>query len=103
LPKRVLVEEFQNDISIGISKTCRLLNISRSILAYKSLKNDDDLYHKLITITENHPLDGFWKCYHRLRNQGEQVIINGFIESIKTNFILLFIMCLISILKANLF
>ena len=26
-----------------------------------------------MTITENHPRDGFWKCYHRLRNQGEQV------------------------------
>lgn len=26
-----------------------------------------------MNFTENHPRDGFWKCYHRLRNQGEQV------------------------------
>ena len=42
-------------------------------MAYKSIKDDTVLYRQLLSLTESHPRDGFWKCYHRLRNQGEKV------------------------------
>lgn len=42
-------------------------------MAYKSIKDDTVLYRQLLSLTESHPRDGFWKCYHRLGNQGEKV------------------------------
>jgi len=58
---------------MGISRACRLLKISRSCMAYKSIKDDTVLYDKLIALTQTHPRDGFWKCYFRFKNQGEKV------------------------------
>lgn len=58
---------------MGISRACRLLKISRSCMAYKSIKDDTALYDKLIALTQTHPRDGFWKCYFRFKNQGEKV------------------------------
>lgn len=68
-----MIEEIQSEIQVGISRACRLLRISRSTLAYKSIKDDTELYAKLIGLSETHPREGFWKCYFRLRNQGEKV------------------------------
>ncbi|MEC5396104.1 IS3 family transposase, partial [Bergeyella sp. RCAD1439] len=50
-----------------------LLKISRSSLAYVSIKDDSELYENLIALSEKHPRGGFWKCYFRLRNQGQKV------------------------------
>lgn len=58
---------------MGISRACRILRISRSSMAYKSIRDDTVLYSRLLSLTESYPRDGFWKCYHRLRNQGEKV------------------------------
>ena len=58
---------------MGISRACRLLGISRSSMAYVSIKDDTELYHKLISLSESHPREGFWKCCFRMRNRGEKV------------------------------
>ena len=58
---------------MGISRACRLLKISRSSLAYVSIKDDSELHENLIALSEKHPREGFWKCYFRLRNQGRKV------------------------------
>lgn len=58
---------------MGISRACRLLKISRSSLAYVSIKDDSELYEELIALSEKHPREGFWKCYFRMRNQGKKV------------------------------
>jgi putative transposase len=42
-------------------------------MAYKNTRDDTVLYSRLLSLTETYPRDGFWKCYHRLRNQGEKV------------------------------
>jgi putative transposase len=59
---------------MGKSKACRLLKTSRSSLSYQSLKDDSTVIEQLKNLAESYPREGFWKCYHRLRNKGE--IIN---------------------------
>lgn len=42
-------------------------------MAYQSIKNDTTLIDQLSSLAAQHPREGFWKSYNRLRNQGEQV------------------------------
>lgn len=66
-----------NDISKerprDISKACRLLRVSKSSLIYRSVKDDKTLEDKLLHLAHDHPREGFWKSYYRLRNKGETV------------------------------
>lgn len=48
--------------------------MSKSSLHYKSVKNDIDLIVRLEMLSKDHPMEGFWKCYYRLRNNG--MIVN---------------------------
>jgi putative transposase len=65
-----LRKERPNDIG----KACRVLNISRSSLHYQSIKQDQHIMEQLEKLAKQNPVEGFWKCYYRLRNQGK--IIN---------------------------
>lgn len=56
-----------------ISKACRLLKTSRSSLGYRSIKNDCYIMEQLEQLAKQNPIEGFWKCYHRLRNKGEVI------------------------------
>ncbi len=56
-----------------ISKACRLLKPSRSSLHYQSIKNDETVMSRLETLAKQNPVEGFWKCYHRIRNTGEHI------------------------------
>lgn len=47
--------------------------MSRSSFCYQSIKDDSTLYEKLMELSQQHPREGFWKSYFRLRNQGEKV------------------------------
>lgn len=55
-----------------ISKACRLLKTSRSAFNYQSIKDDSVLEQQLTQLGKDHPREGFWKCYFRLRNQGNK-------------------------------
>lgn len=57
-----------------ISKACRLLKLSRSSLQYESVKNDEVIISQLERLAKENPVEGFWKCYNRIRNAG--AIIN---------------------------
>ena len=57
----------------GKSKACRILQTSRSSFVYQSIKNDSDLIQRLEKFAQDHPREGFWKCYYRLRNDGDKV------------------------------
>lgn len=57
----------------SISKACSVLAISRSSLGYQSVKDDVQLVELLEQFSKDHPREGFWKGYHRLRNKGEKV------------------------------
>ncbi len=55
----------------GISRVCRVLNCSRTLLYYKrKKKNDEAIEQKLKEKADRHPREGFWKAYYRLRLDG---------------------------------
>lgn len=71
--KRRIVGELRNERPKDISKACRLIHLSRSSLLYKSVKDDNTLIGALQELAVKNPQEGFWKCYGRIRNQGEVV------------------------------
>lgn len=54
------------------SRACRVVMVSRSVLRYQSIKNDSTLIQLLQQKAEQHPREGFWKAFMRLRNEGIQ-------------------------------
>lgn len=56
-----------------IGKACRLLHLSRSSLRYQSIKDDGYIMQQLEGLAKENPVEGFWKCYHRIRNVGKIV------------------------------
>ncbi len=56
----------------GISRVCRALNLSKSVYYYQSQKNDQPVEDALRQKAEEHPREGFWKAFDRLRNEGQQ-------------------------------
>ena len=55
---------------MSISRACRIVNMSRSVYHYKSIKNDTQVIDKLQEWVERKPTEGFWKLFYRIRNEG---------------------------------
>lgn len=56
----------------GVSRACRVLQMSKSVFYYNPLKKDDSLIEiALQKKAEEHTEEGFWKAYKRLRNEGK--------------------------------
>lgn len=68
------MESLRKERPKDIGKACRLLKLSRSSLAYQSVKRDEAVRSRLEELAKQHPVEGFWKCYGRIRNTGD--IIN---------------------------
>lgn len=68
-----MVEELKTEHKTGKSRACRVLQTSRSSIGYQSVKDDRFLEEALKKLCENHPREGFWKSYYRMRNNGERV------------------------------
>lgn len=68
-----MIREVQTERPKDISKACRVLNMSRSSLQYRSVKNDQPIMKELERLAREHPVEGFWKCYYRLRNAGHVI------------------------------
>lgn len=47
--------------------------MSRSSFGYKSKKNYNYIIDKLKQLAQDHPREGFWKGYYRLRNAGDRI------------------------------
>jgi len=65
-----MVFEVLATYSMSKSRACRLLTLSRSVYSYKSIKDDSTLIDKLRQKADQHPREGFWKAFMRLRNEG---------------------------------
>ena len=68
--KKHLAEESRE--KYGISRACRVLDIPRSNFYRKSIKDDTEVASALQKKAEEHPREGFWKAYHRLRREGHR-------------------------------
>ncbi len=70
--KKQIAEEVAKESQCGISRACRVLKLSKSVYYYQSKKNDEPVENALGQKAEEHPREGFWKAYHRLRNEGKE-------------------------------
>lgn len=78
-----MIEQIRIGYPQSVSKACRILEMSRSTLHYKSIKDDNFFITALGSLAEKQPREGFWKSYGRLRNKGVGSIIKNFIGFIK--------------------
>lgn len=65
-----MISELRKERPKDIGKACRILSLSRSSLHYQSLKQDHHIMEQLEKLAQQNPVEGFWKCYYRLRNAG---------------------------------
>ncbi len=69
----MIVNQIRGERPKDIGKACRILNISRSSLHYKSVKNDDTVIKLLHHLSQTVEAEGFWKFYDRLRLEGHKI------------------------------
>lgn len=67
------MEDLRAERPKDIGKACRTLQISRSSLNYKSVKDDSAVMHLLQDLSETIEGEGFWKFYNRLRLEGHVI------------------------------
>ena len=69
----MLASECREETNLGISRVCQVMNISRSTVRYKSVKDDVSIAEQLQQLASLHPAEGFWKSYYRIRHRGTVV------------------------------
>ena len=72
--KRDAVAFLKEEQQCSHRQACKLVQLPRNTFSYQLKPKDDrpiqDLLDKL---TSKHPAIGFWSCYYRLRNKGENI------------------------------
>ena len=55
----------------SVSTHSRVMDVSRSVLHYRSTKDDSEVEQYLMTHATDYPREGFWKAYGRSRLAGQ--------------------------------
>jgi putative transposase len=66
------VQEVFQQPQAGITRACRVLNLSKSVYYYQSHQDNQVVEEALREKAEQHPREGFWKAYGRLRQEGKR-------------------------------
>ena len=69
----MIVDQIRKERPKDISKACRILNIGRSSLHYRSVKDDSTIILLLQHLSQSVEGEGFWKFYDRLRLHGHKI------------------------------
>ena len=69
----MIVDQIRKERPKDISKACRILNIGRSSLHYRSVKDDSTIILLLQHLSQSVEGEGFWKFYDRIRLQGHKI------------------------------
>jgi len=56
----------------SISRACKILNLGKATVYYKTKKDDTEVMNELRLKADKHPREGFWKAYGRLRLEGNK-------------------------------
>lgn len=59
----------QQTYEVSLGRACKLINLSRSVYYYKSIRNDQPVISKLQELADKRPTEGFWKMYFRIRKE----------------------------------
>ena len=55
---------------MSLTRACKVVNVSRSVYHYRTIKKDETVVDKLLSMAEQRPTEGFWKMYFRIRREG---------------------------------
>jgi putative transposase len=64
------VTYLQETYEVSLGRACKLINLSRSVFYYKSIRDDQPVISRLQEMAEKRPTEGFWKMYFRIRKEG---------------------------------
>lgn len=59
----------QQTYEVSLGRACKLINLSRSVYYYKSIRDDQPVISKLQELADKRPAEGFWKMYFRIRKE----------------------------------
>ena len=65
-----MVVEMCSKTEYSISRACKILNLGKATVYYKTKKDDTLVMNELRLKADLHPREGFWKAYGRLRLEG---------------------------------
>jgi len=69
--RKEIAGEIAGEFQISITRACNLMGIHKSYFYYESTKDDSEIEAAIRQKAED-GYDGFWKIYHRLRNEGHE-------------------------------
>ena len=69
--RKEIAGEIAAEFHVSITRACNLMEIHKSYFYYESTKDDSEIETAIRQKAED-GYDGFWKIYHRLRNEGHE-------------------------------
>lgn len=61
----------KEEFGVSEQRSCRIAGLSRSVFRYKASRSEvDGIVEKLGDLSRQYPMEGFWKLYGRLRQEG---------------------------------